>query len=117
MLNLTYTQGEDGILYPDLTMDAKAEMLTKYGRMRKTFLKNHRNSLYTSLLTEGILDKHCREIQEQAETRKDVIMARLKKQTPPPRTEDFLAVVRYNNQINDQAEEIVLNEIVYNLTN
>ncbi len=116
MLQLTYSEGKDGILYPDMEMGALPETLSKYGWMRKRFLKEHQSGLYTSLLTEGMLDKHCRQIQEQAETRRDAIMEELRKQTPPPMTEDFLAVVRYNNQINDQAEEIVLHEIVYSLT-
>ena len=116
MLNLTYTEGKDGILYPDLTMDEQTGNLTKYGRLRKWFLRKHRNGLYTTLLTEGTLHNHCLEIQEQAENRKDTIVGQLKKQNPQPKTEDFLEVVQWNNQIDHQAEEIVLQEIVYSMT-
>ena len=47
----TYHEGEDGILYPDLLTPRKdTPTYGKYGLMHLTYLKQHRPTLYSSLL-------------------------------------------------------------------
>ena len=53
------------------------EALTKYGLMRKTFLKEHRSGIYTGMMLEGMLKEHCLTIQQQAEERMDVLIKQM----------------------------------------
>ena len=49
-MELTYTQCGD-YLIPDLVLaDTQEYHIGKYGRMRRTYLKDHRPALYSSLL-------------------------------------------------------------------
>lgn len=51
---LHYTLGEDGLYYPDITIDEQEHhLIGKYGRMREHFLKEHRAGTYTRLLLTG----------------------------------------------------------------
>lgn len=46
----SYTLGEDGMYYPDLMICEDEEPhYGKYGRMRKTFLKEHRSRFFAVL--------------------------------------------------------------------
>lgn len=69
----TYHQGQDGILYPDLLPPKEdAPTYGKYGRMRRTYLKEHRPALYISLLLSGKLNAHLNEIDEAANTQMEL---------------------------------------------
>ena len=46
--------------------EAKLPSLTKWGLMRKQYLKDYRPILYTDLRLSGELFLHCYEIEEQA---------------------------------------------------
>ena len=92
------------------------EALTKYGLMRKTFLKEHRSGIYTGMMLEGMLKEHCLTIQQQAEERMDVLikqMARAQGVDEKLKASDQMRWMRMMNNIRNAAEEIVINEIVY----
>lgn len=101
---------------PDLMMDGEDEMeempLGKYGRMRQTFLQER----HTSMLLTGRLEAHLREIDQQAQEQIDRIVADLKKQNhvdEAMKARDQMGWVQAVNSFTAQAEEMVLNEIVY----
>ena len=52
--NLNYTQTGDYLL-PNLTLHQPKTPLGKYGRMRRTYLMNHRPVLYNTMLLNGSL--------------------------------------------------------------
>ena len=57
----TYHEGKDELLYPDLPPPPEDEpRYGKYGRMRRTYLKEHHEGLYTGLLLSGKLNAHLR---------------------------------------------------------
>ena len=60
-------------LLPDLTIPDEPVTLGKYGRMRKTYLKEHKPILYNALLLSGKLTEHLvgmdDECRERLETR------------------------------------------------
>ena len=67
MAELTYRKNGDYQI-PMLQMDEQPEgILTKYGRMREKFLKEHKEGIYTGLLLKGKLKEHLLTIQEEAE--------------------------------------------------
>ena len=68
MNELTYTKnGEYWI--PDLTAAEQPMALSKYGRMRERFLKEHRTITYNNLLLSGKLTAHLMEIDQAAVNR------------------------------------------------
>lgn len=92
------------------------EPLTKYGLMRKTFLKEYRRGIYTGMMLEGTLKEHCLTIQQQAEEQMDVLieqMAQGQGVDEKLKVSDQMRWVRMMNNIRNAAEEIVINEIVY----
>ena len=57
----TYRQ-EGDYLIPNLSLPDELEyQIGKYGRMRRSYLKEHRPILYTNLLTSGTLHRHLAE--------------------------------------------------------
>jgi len=92
------------------------KVLNKYGRMRRTFLQEQRSILFDDLVLTEQLFPHLYEVQEIAEKRMEVIMTGLLKKNPVPDKEtDAMAWVGHMNMLKAMAEDIVLNEIVYNI--
>ncbi len=112
----TYTQVGDYLL-PDLIIDeAEQPPVGKYGRMRKRYLKEHRPILFSNLLLSGKLDQHLTEIDRACTERMELLtrqMTNLESVTEALKAVDQLEWVRRMNSIQNRAEEIVLNELIY----
>ena len=68
-------------LIPDLKLSQQPEKpLGKYGRMRKTYLKEHRPILYNQILLSEKLYPHLLEIDETAQSRLEQMMPQLAKE-------------------------------------
>lgn len=115
-MNLIYEKCGD-YLIPNLTPDPEPEgELRKFGLMRKSYLENHRRGIYAGLLLSGELKKHLLMIQEQAETRFDLLVKQMVERegvTERLKAEDQMLWVSKMENIRARAEEIVLKEIVY----
>ena len=84
--------------------------------MRKHYLKEHRGGIYQGMVLSGTLKEHLLSVQEQAETRFDVLveqMADRKGVNEQLKASDQMRWVRLMNNIRNASEEIVLKEIVY----
>ena len=91
-------------------------ILNKYGRMRLDYLKNHKKTDYMMMNMNGTLNSHLKEIQETADTRVQQLISELKAKsdlTEDMKNTDMLYWVGTMNAIKNQAEEIVLNELIY----
>ena len=112
----TYRQVGD-YLIPNLSLPDEPEyQIGKYGRMRRSYLKEHRPILYTNLLTSGTLHRHLAEIDQACNERMAIIvsdMARQEDVTEALKATDQMEWVRRMNSIRNRAEEIVLTELVY----
>ena len=117
-MNLTYEKNGDYQI-PMVAMDEQPkEVLTKYGLMRKKFLQEHKNGVYTGLLLSGKLKEHLLMIQEQAEERMEKLtsqMAATEGVTEQLKETDQMLWVAKMNSIRNRAEEVVLGELVYSL--
>ena len=115
MNELTYTKnGEYWI--PDLTAAEQPTELSKYGRMRERFLKERRTITYNNLLLSGKLTAHLTEIDRAAVNRMEEIVPELAKQagaTEELKASDPMRWVGLMNTCKAQAEEIVMNELIY----
>ena len=111
--NLNYTQTGDYLL-PNLTLNQPRKPLGKYGRMRLNFLKQQHPVLYNTMLLSGSLYPHLMEVEQTAENRMQQTMAQLLKQNPAPdKEQNQMAWVQHMNSLKAQAEELVLNELIY----
>ena len=111
--NPNYTQTGDYLL-PNLTLNQPRKPLGKYGRLRRTYLKDHRPVLYNTMLLNGSLYPHLMEVEQTAENRMQQTMAQLLKQNPAPDKESRqMAWVQHMNSLKAQAEELVMNELIY----
>ena len=116
-MNIIYHQNGDYLL-PDLTLGGQpAAPLTKYGRMQMRFLQEHKPGLYSYLILSGKLYCHLVETQEAAQARIDRIVEEMAKSAgidEKLKARDQMAWVGAMNAIRQQAEETVLEELIYN---
>ena len=116
-MELTYTE-RNGIMYPDLALPEQTNYtIGKYGRMRLDYLKKHRRGTYTTLLTSCILNQHLYETEQEAKRQIDLPLSRLVKErgiTEELKATDPLRWVQEMNNAKHDAEELVMNEIIYN---
>ena len=90
------------------------EPVTKYGAMRRSFLKTHRPITYNRLLLTEQLFPHLREVQAEAHKRLEAIMSDiLVFQPPPDKATDNLAWAAHMTEVHRVAEMMMLDEVVY----
>lgn len=108
---------EGDYLIPNLTLpDTGDYTIGKYGRMRRTYLKDHHPAFYSTLILDGTLFKHLAEIEQACNERMEVITTAMVKQegvTEALKAADQMEWVRRMNNIRNRAEEVVLQELVY----
>ena len=111
--NVTYSTVGDYQL-PNLTLNQPRKPLGKYGRMRRTYLKEHRPVLYHTMLINGSLYPHLMEVEQAAESQKQQMVNELLKANPAPdKEQNQMAWVQHMNSLKAQAEELVLTELIY----
>ena len=113
---ITYTE-HNGLYYPDLALPEQTNYtLSKYTNLRLDFMKKHRRGTYTTLLTEGRLNEYLHDIDIQAHKLLDDIIPRLAKERgidEDLKAHNALQWAAEMNNIKASAEEIVLQEVVY----
>ena len=112
--NLTYTQCGDYYI-PDIRLaHTETQTLGKYGRMRRAFLEQNKPMLFNDMVLTENLFPHLWEIQQTCEKRMELLMTDLLAKNPAPdKATQQLAWVAHMNSLKAQAEEIVLQELVY----
>ena len=117
MSNLTYTQKGDYWI-PNVTLCEQDHLpIGKYGRMRKEYLRKHRPVLFNALVINGKLQAHLFETEQTAQQRLEQMMNQMKKQvgvTERLKAENPMEWVGRMNTLKHQAEEIILDELIYN---
>ncbi|MDY5941319.1 MAG: TnpV protein [Eubacteriales bacterium] len=116
MKNITYTE-RNGIRYPNLELPEQTNYsLGKYANLRLEFMKKHRRGTYTTLLAEGRLNEYLHAIDIQAHELLDHIIPRLAKERgigEVLKAHNALQWAAEMNNIKANAEEIVMQEVVY----
>ena len=117
MSELIYRRNGDYLL-PEMGLtEAEKKPLGKYGMMRRQYLEQHRPGLYTRLLLSGKLMQHLQEIETTAQNRLESLMTQLKAKnnvTEELKAKDQMKWVGLMNSLKNQAEEMILTELVYN---
>lgn len=114
--NLHYNLHGDYYL-PILNLsDADKTPIGRYGRMRMTYLREHRPGLYTRLLLSGKLCEHLIEMDSTCRKRMSRIVPQMAKAegiNEALKASDPMAWVGRMNSIHHQAEEIIMAELIY----
>ncbi len=99
--------------FPD---ESAAFPIGKFGRMRKRYLGNYKKMLFSKLLTTCTLDEHLSEIEKSCYERMEQLvlqMAKAEDVTENLKSVNRMEWVRQMNNIRNRAEEIIINEIIY----
>ena len=111
--NLSYTQTGDYLL-PNLTLNQPRKPLGKYGRLRRTYLMNHRPVLYNTMLLNGSLYPTLTELEQTAAAMKEqMIVDLLAKNPAPDKEKNQIAWVQHMNSLREQVEEVIRTELIY----
>lgn len=116
---LTYIKVGDYYI-PNLALDPEPEEsardIGKYGRMRLTYLKQHRRKLYRELVSTGKLQAHLLDINDTANDWLDRMMPQMAKAagaTEELKARDQLAWVGLMNICKARVEEIIRADLIY----
>ncbi len=124
-LRKEFTDEKTGISYilvgdyylPNLTLEQEEKItLNKYGLLRLDYLKKHKKADYIIMFMNKELNKHLKDVQETAQARVNKLIEQLKSKsdlTENMKNTDILYWVGTMNAIKNQAEEIVLKELIY----
>ena len=112
----TYMQVGDYYI-PDLKDEEPGHYsIRKYGRMRRRYLQAHHPILFSELTLSGKLYQHLAETDHACKERVELIIWQMKGRegvTEALKAVDQMEWIRRMNSIQNRAEEIVLNELVY----
>ena len=115
MNEITYKTVND-VQIPDLSLP-ETEPIGHYGRMRQRYLKEHRTVLWSQLVLAGALYEHLHEIETAAQSRIDLMLPKLAEAagaTEALKAADPMRWTGLMNSCKAQAEEVVLDELIYN---
>ena len=113
---LTYIRVGDYYI-PNLALDPEPEKpardIDKYGRMRLTYLKQHRRKLYRELVDTGKLQAHLLDINDTAnEWRDRMMLTKAAGVTEELKARDQMAWVGLMNCCKAQVEEVIFAELI-----
>ena len=114
-MEITYTNHE-GFCLPNLTLPKEEATFGRYGRLRLKYLKEHRRVLYIDLLTSGKLTQHLNTVDRQAREMLELLVKQMAQEqgiTEQLKAEDQMAWVSAMNIIRSAAEEVVMQEIMF----
>ena len=96
--------------------ERRKNMYNRFAEMRRRYLREHRDGIYTGMLLTGKLNQHLEEIDRQANEMMETLTAQMAKQegvNESLKAENQMKWVGLMNNIQAAAEEIVLKELVY----
>lgn len=102
--------------FPDISASDSHTVIGHYGRMRKAYLEEHLPGLYTRLILSGKLYEHLAETDQVCRDRMERMIAQMAEAegiNEKLKASDQLGWISQMNSIRSQAEEIVLQEIIY----
>ena len=113
-MELTYrTEGDYQL--PNLEAP-EAPKVGKYGMLRRSYLRTHRNGYYTGMQLSGRLNAHLEKIDREATKMVERLTAQKAREqgvTEELKASDEMKWVGMMNNIKAAAEEVALTELVY----
>ena len=107
----------NGILYPDLKLAPQKEMhLSRFGRMRLKYLKEHRRVQYTNLLISGELNNYLEELDKEMNELYDRLVEQHKVKwniTEELKANNQMKWIQEMNNINNVVMEFIKEKYIY----
>ena len=117
LAKLEYRKGEDGMLYPDLRISENSgydrSPAGMFGKRWKDYMMSKHPQRLSELIALGQVNEMITRVDQEAERKKEALIQQLLEVQPMPETEDTLVRAGHMEMITRQAEEIVLQEVVY----
>ena len=113
-MTITYTQVDDYLL-PNL-IPPESPKVGRWGMLRHSYLRNHREGIYTGMLMKGTLNAHLEEVDRQANEMEQRLVSQLAQQENVKeqlKAENQLEWVQRMNNIRNRAEKMILHELIY----
>ena len=83
--------------------------------MRNEYLRNHKKARFNILVLQNRLDSHLLEVDSETRQKVENLTAQLLEKDPAPeKAADSMAWTQHMNRIRAQAEELVVQETIYN---
>ena len=112
---LRYTQvGE--YYFPIIRLKGNVRPLRRWGRMKRDYLREHREMLYSDLVLTGRLRPMLNEIDDTADSRLDHLMGQMMRKegvTEELKRADQMLWIQKMMEIRHRVEEVVLAELIY----
>ena len=103
--------------FPDLAApETDSRPIGKWGRMHLAYLKEHKPGLYSHLILSGRLYRQLAELNDQAQTRLEVIIRQMQRSEDVDekmKAQDQMLWIGRMNSIRERAEEIILAELIF----
>ena len=113
-MELTYTMQGDYRL-PNL-IPPESPKVGKYGMLRHSYLRKHREGLYTGMLMKGTLNTHLEEVDREANRMLEQLTTQMAQEhgvTEELKATDPLRWAGLMNNLRHSAEELVLSDLIY----
>lgn len=108
----------DGILYPDLKLPAQRKVhLSRFGRMKLKYLKEHKRITYTNLLVSGELFNYLQTFDDEMNELYDRLIEQYKIKwniTEELKANDQIKWVQEMNNIDNTVMEFIKANYIYN---
>ena len=114
-MNINYIRSGDYFI-PDLKLAEETRPIGKWGRMHRDYLKEHHPIQFNNLVLSGNLWIYLADLNEQAQQRMETLITQMQSAegiTEALKAADPMAWVKPMNNIQNRAEEIVLQELIY----
>ena len=117
-MNIEYTKVKD-YLIPDIEVspENKNVNIGKYGRLRERFLEEHKPSLYDHLVASEEIASHLSKLDKEARSYLNRLIKEIAEQegvTEELKSRNQIEWIQKMNNIKNHAEEIVMNDLIYN---
>lgn len=116
LMNFTYRQGEDGMLYPEIKISENLQTdripVGRFGSRWKAYMMEEYPHRLSELVAQGRVNEVILQVDQEAEQRKEALIQELLAVRPMPETEDTMERAGHMNMITKEAEETVMDEVV-----
>ena len=116
-MNISYIRSGDYFI-PDLKLPEESRPIGKWGRMHRDYLKEYHPIQFNALVLSGNLWTYLADLNEQAQQRMETLIAQLKSAegiTEELKAADLIGWTQRMNNIVARAEEIIREELIYNV--
>ena len=112
---LTYREGTDGQMYPNVTADPTTYHYGKYGSLRKKWLKENCPITYDTWIVDGTLEQRLAEVDRKTRDAVEELVVRMleEEKNAPDQMTDTIRWLALTDNLRKSAEELLLPDMIY----